>query len=163
MEQKASYRFKIAGIPVSVNQMYSIAHGRKFLSTRARQCKNDMKCFVKRPKDMGFNSDTDVIHMIYTYVAQWHNKGDGKVKHKDGPNHDKMLHDAVCEMLGIDDMYLWDWHGNKKQTEDGKDWTYVEVQIWRTNKQLKKKSPTSLEKPKASKESGTEDVLGVEE
>ena len=110
MQETNSVEFWIPMLPISVNQACTIDPRRKtlVLTRKAWEKKGYLSMFCKTINV----TKKPILRLEYEYHGNWFYKN-GSVRKVDGPNFDKMLIDVVCEKLGIDDAYVFEWRGSK--------------------------------------------------
>jgi len=122
MEGEVEVRY--GELPPSVNRLYTVRNGRKILSGEAKRYKNKIKIDLLSQligyKHLGHNTPLSFTYDFY--FSDMYNKGFPKsaktlFKKKDVSNKIKLIEDAVCEVLDVDDsqvvhMEVNKWLGN---------------------------------------------------
>jgi hypothetical protein len=110
------YTFTIPFLPPSVNEYKTpIWHLKRMILTKSVR-EFQVNSFKYIPT-MKFEPHTKLF-VYKEYHGGFHNKKDGLVKRKDGPNMDKVLDDAIFARIGIDDKYIFAWRGIKVHNPD---------------------------------------------
>jgi len=133
-----NFTFVIPAISPSYNSMFKIIFSRRetYLKREAVQFKELVKDFMRTKEFPGFkdrvlveNGKNYPVKLSIRILAQtqWFFKN-GKIKKQDIQNMDKLICDAVCEMLEIDDSHMWKVTSEKVQSED-KNITTVDIGI----------------------------------
>lgn len=95
-----SVRFVLPSLPPSANRLHNIDHRRRrvFLTDESRKWKSDMQFLVPRFEIAG----TSLLRIDYTAHYPWHHHN-GRRRRVDVSNLMKLLHDTICERIGVDD------------------------------------------------------------
>ena len=117
--------FEMEGIPPSYNRSVSINHNMKqvYLSDEARNYKKIVKLLCPH---MDIPEGSKLSLSILVHSNKWFYKN-GKVRKIDLQNMDKLLIDAVCEKLGVDDSHIWEFRSKKVISNENKTVVMVEV------------------------------------
>jgi Holliday junction resolvase RusA-like endonuclease len=118
--------FKIDGLPPSYNKSCKINYNFKevSLSNEARYFKVRVK-MAMQPLEI---SDNCYISLLIGYHSNWYFKN-GSLRKIDIQNMDKLLHDAICEKLGLDDSRIWSYSSFKYQDTINKPFTEVRIEF----------------------------------
>lgn len=124
-----SIRFKLLSVPPSVNSLYNVIFSLKKVEMKpeVRLWKTQAKMLIPvwKPQTLGKSGflyfKMDVYTRLYT-------KDGLSVKKFDVMNMEKVLIDAVCEKIGIDDKFIVDCHTKKVHVEDGLE-EHVQVEV----------------------------------
>lgn len=116
-------RFRLPGLPASMNQIYAINFGQRqvYLRPEVKRWKNDCKPHVPlwRPSGTGY------ISIELDFYGNWLYKN-GKLKRADLQNLEKVTIDTICEKIGVDDKFIVHKVTNKIQSDDH---DFVDVQM----------------------------------
>ena len=122
-------RFRLPGVPPSVNAIYSIIHAQRkvYMKPEVRKYKNDMKMIVPLWRTVEGN---EVLGMEVGVYRDWYYKK-GTMMRLDVQNMGKVLVDLIAEKMGFNDCQIWQFGMKKVQ-----DWhkEFVEVRLWRVEK-----------------------------
>ena len=120
------------GLPPSTNKLYTVARGRKILTTEGRRYKRKIAQEIAQcyPTHEGFTRDDAIslsIHLVLDIVTKSKN-AKNRYKKWDVSNRIKVREDAVCESLGIDDSQILRLTVEKCQRyKDAKEQTIVTI------------------------------------
>ena len=112
-------------MPPSVNKLYYVRNGRKALSSEGRALKEQMKTAVSllcvsNPAVGDLTNTPLTLHLVF-YFPEIENRGwsqkktTTRYKRVDVSNRVKLVEDAICEALGIDDSAFMSIHLSKQE------------------------------------------------
>lgn len=112
-------KFRIPSLPASMNDIYY--HIKDHYGRYQYVLKGEVRLWKTQAKEyvptLSFIDPPPVkVYFNWTAVGSWYYKN-GKVKKSDLTNLEKVLIDAVCEKLGIDDSFIWDTRRKKLHSE----------------------------------------------
>lgn len=121
--EKDSLRIRLPFCPPSVNSAYNVLYSfrRVELKPESKLFKSKVKTYVPTFKV----NEGDKLDFTIEIASSWYYKN-GNMRKKDVHNMVKILVDAICEGLGIDDKHIWNIMAFKTDSKD-EEWTDVKI------------------------------------
>lgn len=122
MEERERLLLEVAGVPPSTNRLYFTRNGRRILSDEGKRYKRKIAVQMAQefPTLRSFeNSDAFSLEIELHMEVLTRSKGaKNRYKRFDVSNRVKVLEDALCESLGIDDCQVMTLKVSKMHTTD---------------------------------------------